>query len=86
MSCNVSDQNLKVRPFLKSENFKFSEYLKIWSENNMELSRVLLDWPKLIWPNATFGRKPQLADATIGRMEQLAEKIFSHPKQNSNNF
>jgi hypothetical protein len=28
----------KVRPILKSENFKFSEYLKIWSENNIEFS------------------------------------------------
>jgi hypothetical protein len=38
--------------------------------------RVLLDWP-----NATFGRKPQLADATIGRMEQLAEKYYHNQKR-----
>jgi hypothetical protein len=42
---------------------------------------VLLDWPKLIWPNARFGRKPQLADTTIGRMEQLAEKYYHIQKR-----
>jgi hypothetical protein len=30
ISCPVFDRILKVRPFLNSENFKLSEYLKIW--------------------------------------------------------
>jgi hypothetical protein len=39
ISCPVFDRILQVRPFLNSENFNFSEYLKIWSENKIKLSK-----------------------------------------------
>jgi hypothetical protein len=38
ISCHVFDQILKIRPFLNSENFKFSECLNIWPENKMKLA------------------------------------------------